>query len=328
MVSRVAPTPIAPARGPLARLELFTSEFRGKAPAIRGAKSPAIDRVISGSKPWLMESVSWGGVGLSAVLAGVGVIGLVGFESTLAKIGSGILLGGTVLTEIAAARLPVHAERRFREGGVAGFLKGCAVVGGFAALTCWNVIAGHFGMVAIDHASVNDVRAPLERQAAEADAARVTAEEAVAVLHMEAQREAETMGLALRGAFESGFVTSAARNARESEDARAARSEAAYRILSDKRAADRRAEAALAAAPSPRDDRELWGFALVLELLKGALVWFATASERRVRNFANAKGTGTLPVDPRTASASERRALKTYCASVLATLRHMEAARA
>jgi len=276
------------------------------------------------SKPWLMESVSWGGVALSAVLAGVGVIGLVGFESPLAKVGSGILLAGTCLTEIAAARLPIHAQKRFAEGG---WIKGSIVVLGFACLTAWNVIAGHFGMVAIDAAGVNDARAPLERAAAEADAARETAEEALAAFDAESRQQSEAMGWALRGAFESGFVTSAARNARESADARALRREGLARDVSQARAADRAAEAALEAAPAPRADHELWGFALVIELLKGALVWFATASERRKPTTIVGNST-IIAADPRTASPAERRALKTYCASTLATLRHLEAARA
>lgn len=306
--------PTAPASGVLARL------------VARSGSELAQFR----SKPWLMESVSWGGVGLSAVLAGVGVIGLVGFESTLAKIGSGILLGGTVLTEIAAARLPVHAERRFREGGVGGWIKGCAVVGGFGALTAWNVIAGHFGMVAIDAASVADVRQPLQERAAAADAARETAEEALREFDAESRRESEMMGLALRGAFESGYVTSAARNARETSADRAERRVDLAQAVADARAEDRAAETALEAAPSPRDDRELWAFAIILELLKGALVWFATASERRARGtiISSPSHEGPKIIDPRLASAAERRALKTYCASTLATIRHLEAARA
>jgi hypothetical protein len=283
------------------------------------------------SKPWLMESVSWGGIGLSAVLAGVGVCGLVGFESPLAKIGSAILIGGTVLTEIAAARLPVHAQKRFTEGG---WFKGSIALFGFAGLTAWNVICGHMGMAAIDHAALQDRRAPLERAAVEADAAREVAEEALDEYDAETRRMSEQMGVALRGAFESGYVTAAARNARESASDRAEGRVPLAQAVTDARGADRAAARALAAAPSPRPDHELWFFAFVIEMLKGALVWFSTASERRAR--LDAKGTSAsnsvlqcntkLPADPRTASAAERRALKTYCASTLATIRHLEAA--
>lgn len=293
----------------------------------RGGKTEHARRSTSEfrGKPWLMESVSWGGVGLSAVLAGVGVIGLVGFESTLARIGSGILLGGTVLTEIAAARLPVHAQRRFAEGGVSGVVKGCSVVLGFGALTAWNVIAGHFGMVAIDSASVNDVRAPLERAAAEADAARETAEEALAAHDAEAREERESMALALRGAFESGYITSSSRNAREAAGDRAERRVDLAQAVTDARGSDRVAERALAAAPSPRPDLHLWLFACVMELIKGALVWFSTAGERK--RSTQGASLGPISGDPRSMSAAERRELKSRCASVLATIRHMEAAR-
>lgn len=334
MVRSATPPNPAHAGGLLARLSplgfgngLFRS--LNPQPSLRGKARRVDSTPDSRTRAWLMESVSWAGVGLSAVLAGVGVIGLVGFESLLAKIGSGILLGGTVLTEIAAARLPVHAERRFREGS---WVKGAAVVAGFAALTCWNVIAGHFGMQAIDAAGVNDARAPLEQRAAEADAARETAEEALAQFDAETRQQAEAMGWALRGAFESGYVTSAARNARESADARAERRRGLAAAASEARAEDRAAERALDAAATPRPDHELWAFAVILELLKGALAWFATASERRTGTVPGANSVlqcnTKLADDPRALSPSDRRALKTYCASTLATLRHMEACRA
>lgn len=320
MASRATPPTPAPTRGRLARLVHFSD-------LIGGGKSGHARR------PWLMESVSWGGVGLSAILATVGVLGLVGLESPLARVGSGILVGGTLLTEVAAARLPVHAQRRFQEGA---WMKGAAVVLGFGALTAWNVIAGHFGMVAIDSASVNDARAPLERAAAEADAERETAEEALIAFDAETRLQSEQMGLALRGAFESGYVTSAARNARESAEARAERRMALSGAVAETRARDRAAERALEAAPSPRPDIELWLFSLILELCKGALVWFATAGERRLAVPRTAKGgmihfgvtNAIAKCNIGTMSPAERRELKSRCASLLATLRHMEAARA
>lgn len=290
---------------------------RPKAAASRAAalEKPQTDLILSG--------VSWGGVAVSAVLAGIGVVGLIWGESALSKVGAAILLVGTVMTEIAASRLPLHAQRRFAEGG---WVKGCAVVVGFASLTAWNVVGAHFGMVAIDAAAVQDVRAPLERTAAETDAARETAEEALAAFDAESRRESEQMGIALRGAFESGYVTAAARSATANSAARSDRRVILAQDVSEARAEDRAAEVALEAAPHGRPDHELLGFALVLELLKGALVWFATASERRARSGSNPTGPKHTQLDPRTASAAERRALKTYCASTLATIRHLEAA--
>lgn len=314
--SKTLPQPAQKA-GVLARL---TQNILGNHTAI-AQRSPRDSSV----RPWLMESVSWGGIGLSAVLAGVGVAGLIGFESPLAKVGSAILIGGTVLTEIAAARLPVHAQKRFSEHA---WVKGSLVVLGFGALTAWNVIAGHFGMVAIESASLRDQRAPLEREAAAADSAREVAEEALLAFDAEAQREAETMGMALRGAFQSGYVTAAGRSARASAEARSERRGELAQAVAETRARDRAAERALAAAPGRRPDHELWGFALVLELLKGALVWFSTAGERRssyARNTSVLQCNTKLAGDPRSMSPAERREFKRFCASGLATLRHMEA---
>lgn len=284
----------------------------------------AAERVKSPEKAALLEMISWGGVGLSVVLASIGVGGLIGFDSILTKAGSLVLIVGTLLTEVAASRLPVHAQRRYAEGA---WIKSGFVVIGFAALTFWNLVASHFGMTAIDHASVQGRRAPLERIAATADAARETAEEALAAFDAETRLQSEQMGLALRGAFESGYVTSAARNAREASESRSERRVALAQAVSDARAADRAAERALEAAPKPRRDIELWGFAAVLELLKGALVWFATTNERK-KTIPKNSGAEILAADPRLLGSADRRALKSRCASILATIRHMEAARA
>lgn len=283
-------------------------------------------RIDTPPRAWLMEGVSAGGVLLSVVVAGIGVAGMIGFASPLAKVGSVVLIAATLLTEVAACRLPTHAQARFAEGGVAGWLKGSLVVLGFGALTGWNLIAAHFGAVAIDHAALQDRRAPLERAAAEADAARETAEEALAAHDAEAREERESMALALRGAFESGYITSSSRNAREAAGDRAERRVALAQAVTDARGRDRAAERALEAAPKPRPDLHLWLFACVLELVKGCLVWFATAGERR--NKTTLKSGHFIADDPRTLSPAERRELKSRCASILATIRHMEAARA
>ncbi len=312
--SKTLPQPAQKA-GALARL---TQNILGNHLAI-AQRSPRDSSV----RPWLMESVSWGGIGLSAVLAGVGVAGLVGFESDLAKIGSGILVGGTVLTEIAAARLPTHAQKRFGEGA---WVKGSIALFGFMALTGWNVTAAHFGMQAIDAAALQDRRAPLERAAAEADAARETAEEALAAHDAEAREERESMGLALRGAFQSGYITSSTRNAREAAEDRAERRVSLAQAVTDARGADRAAERALEAAPQPRPDLHLWLFAAILEICKGCLVWFSTASERRARPVR--AGAEPLADKRRLAdmTPAERRAITARAASVLAENRHLQAA--
>lgn len=322
-MARSAALPPQPQAGELlARLVGFTSEFRGNSAREISTVRPKTGR-LGLNRPWLMESVSWGGVGLSAILAGVGVAGLIGFESPLTKVGSTVLVIGTLLTEVAAARLPLHAQRRFAEGD---WFKSSIALFGFIGLTAWNLVSAHMGMEAIDHAALQDRRAPLERAAGEADAARETAEEALAAHDAEARQEREGMALALRGAFESGYITSSSRNARQAADDRAERRVDLAQAVTDARGRDRAAERALAAAPSPRPDLHLWLFALTLEMIKGCLVWFSTAGERRKMPL---KSGHFIPgvSDPRTASAAERRALKTYCASTLATIRHLEAAR-
>lgn len=286
-----------------------------------------VKRAVERVKPqadWLLEGVSWGGIALSVVLATVGVAGMVGFDSFLARVGSAVLVAATVLTEVAAARLPLHAQRRFSEGG---WTKGSLVVCGFIGLTCWNLIAAHFGAVAIDAAALQDRRAPLERAAAEADAARETAEETLSAFDAETRLQSEQMGLALRGAFESGYVTAAGRSARETSADRAERRVELAQAVSDARAEDRAAERALEAAPQPRPDLHLWLFALTLELIKGALVWFSTAGERRTNGKSKGTSHSISHSDPRSMSPAERRELKRWAASTLATLRHLEAAR-
>jgi hypothetical protein len=294
-------------------------------------QAPTAKSMPTSSTPWLMQGVAMGAVGLSTVIAGVGVAGLVWGDSWLARLGTGVLIAGTLLTEIAASRLPVHAERQIRSGGLAGWIKGLAVVAGFAVLTAWNVMAAHFGMGAIDGAGVNDRRAPLEAAVAAADAARETSEEALAAFDAETARQQAGFADALRGAFQAGYVTAGTRSARasSSDTARAERRGELARDVSRDRAADRVAERALAGAPAGRPDHELWVFALVLELLKGALVWFATLNERRWR-APGAPSTyyNVIRCDPRTMTSAARRQLKSQCASLLATIRHLEAARA
>lgn len=244
-----------------------------------GAKSVA----AASARPVLMESVSAGAVILSAGLAAIGVSGLVGWNSELAIAGSVALIAGTLLTETAAARLPVHAEARAREPGLGGKLKAMAAVGGFIVLTGWNVTAGHMGMKAIDNAGRADALRPLSAalEAARAEEGAAVAAEAAAreAAYQSAKRWHESMA-----AVPAGWLRAGDRRQREA-DAAAERQAAAVAnaasVTAAAKAKRQASEEAIAALPPPRPDRELWGFTLVLELLKGLLVWFATAAERR-----------------------------------------------
>ncbi len=228
-------------------------------------------------RPWLMEGVAWGGVILSTGLGAIGVSGLVGWASALAIAGSVALIGGTLLTETAASRLPVHADARYREKA---WVKGTLVVIGFALLTAWNVTAGHMGMVAIDRAGVADVRAPLEQAVNQANAALRGATDALEAFDAEAAQRDALLADGLRGAFQAGYVTAASRSLRADDG----RTEARARLVASRSMAEANqatAQANLDRAPVGRSDWELWAFALLLELIKGALVWMAQSSERQ-----------------------------------------------
>jgi hypothetical protein len=266
-----------------------------------------------------MESVAWGGVALSTALAGIGVTGLVGLGSPLAIAGSIALIVGTLLTETAASRLPVHADSRFAEGA---WVKGALVVVGFVLLTAWNVTAGHMGMVAIDRAGVADIRAPIEQAANEADAALRGATASLEAFDAEtAQREA-LLADGLRGAFQAGYVTAASRSL-QADDGRAERRQALVMTKAQAEATQATAAADLARAPTGRSDWELWAFALLLELIKGALVWFAQSSERKTNARRQAEVISLAPTKtPGEMTDAELADMASRGASLVATVRH------
>lgn len=226
-----------------------------------------------------MEWIAFGAVLLSCAVAGIGASGIVGWGSVLAAVGTAVLVIGTFFTEFAASRLPVEAESRWRENRRT---VSALVVAGFVLLTAWNVTAGHMGMVAINEAGVADKRGPPVAALAAAAANRETAEEALAAFDAATERQDAVLGDALRGAFAQGIVTRSTQALSGAGAARAEQRNPLAERVATARAGERQAEARLAAAPRGRPDRELWAFALVLELLKGALVWFCTPRSRRV----------------------------------------------
>lgn len=272
-------------------------------------------------RPWAMEATAMGGVLISAGIAGIGVAGIVGWASPLAMAGSAALIGGTLLTEVAASRLPVHAQARWIERAR---LKAAASVLGFLALTAWNVTAGHMGMVAINAAGVADARAPLERALAKADADRLAAQAAVEAFDKAADQSASLWADSLK-TVDSRFVTAGTRRLEAAEEATARRNaERALLMGSVARAAAAQAEAtkALQRAPAGRPDHELWGFALILELLKGALVWMATAGERKTARERSAAIVALAPKAAGEMTEDELRAMASRGASLQATARH------
>lgn len=273
----------------------------------------------NGNRPWLMEGVAAGAIVLSAGVAGIGVAGIVGVGSTLATLGTIALVGGTLLTEIAASRLPVHAEARAREGARA---KAGLVGLGFVALTGWNVTAGHMGMVAVNAASVADTRGPLVETLAEATATREAAERDLAAFDARQERAADRLADQLRGVIGQGYVTSATRAMRDANSGAEADRAAKAEALANAQAAESRAQARVDAAPNGRPDHELWLFAVILELLKGALVWFASSSERRDRAAKSAEIVALAPRDVAEMSLDELNEMASRGASLAAKARH------
>lgn len=241
----------------------------------------------------LLETVAWGGVLTSAALAGVGVSGIVGWATPLTTAGSVILIAGTILTEIAASRMPVAAQDHINAGSIGGYVKGAIVVAGFAALTTWNVFAGHMGASAINIASVAK-RAPIERALALAESKATTAQRLLADYDAETARRAEARQETIMGA-DDRYVSarSSAQDAAErAADTREANRAPLVAAIAAAQTQVAEAELELRNAPNGRPDHELWAFALILELIKGALVWFAAPVRRRLQISGN-----VLPID-------------------------------
>lgn len=242
----------------------------------------------------LLETVAWGGVVTSAALAGVGVAGIVGWATTLTQAGSAILIAGTLMTEIAASRMPVAAQDHWNAGSVGGRVKAVIVIGGFAVLTTWNVFAGHMGADAINRASVADKRAPIERALTLAEAELATAERLLADYDRETERRAEARQQTIMGA-DGRYVTARSRAQDQADEAADHREAGRAPLVGEITEAEANVAAArldLRNAPNGRPDHELWAFALILELIKGALVWFAAPVRRRVQIAGN-----VLPID-------------------------------
>lgn len=284
-----------------------------------------VSKAARGGKFDLLHLIAGAAIIMSVALAGFGVAGEYGFGAGLfASLGAGFLLALTLLTEVAAARLLLATEAHIGARTAGGYGKAAAALGVFAVLTAWNLFAGHLGAQAIDRAGVADRRAPLEQGLADAGAALLAAEDDLAAFDAAEQRRAETLAGGLRGAFAAGYVTAASRSLRTMGDdgAAASRRAALSAALRDARADHARAEAAMAHAPSGRAEHELWIVALVLELLKGALVWLARPRQAQGQGHTLDVACANLAA----LNAAARAALKSRCASILATLRHIEQA--
>jgi hypothetical protein len=277
-------------------------------------------------RPWLMEGCAGVAVVLSIVLAAIGVSGLVGWASPYAVAGSLLLIAFTTLAEVVACRLPIHAEARAREGGWSGWIKAALTVAGFVVLTLVNLAVGHMGLKAIDAAGVADGRAPFVQRLAQAEAAETAAKSSLAA-HDKAAADAQAVWAKAQDQVDVRYVTAGTKRLAAAEAAAKDRAQARALLvdtLAKAEAAAKTAKAEMARAPNPRPDLELWGVALVLEILKGALMWFATpATARRAlaKNVIELTPVGEMSDD-------ELERLASQAASWAALVRHEKRRRA
>jgi hypothetical protein len=253
------------------------------------------------AKPgWLTSSAATSAVILSAALAGFGIASafwprLVAADP-VAIIAAAVIIGVVAVSECAAALLLVHAANRANEGA---HLWAWAARLAFVACTAANVLAGHYGAEAINTRLVAPQRAPFEAGLSSAEAMLDGARNSVAAFESRAATERADLERQLESERQAaaGFVTARARAAELAREG-LTRRHAAER---DALAADvRAAEATVAekradfeAAPKGFDQFQMWGFALLLELLKGLLVRVATPVRRRI-----AASGAVLPIDP------------------------------
>lgn len=169
----------------------------------------------------------------------------------------------------------------------------------FGLCTVGNVLAGHFGAEAINTRLVAPARAPYEIRLQSANASVQATQNGLDAFNTRAAGERAELENALEAerAAAPGAVTARGRDAQRQRDSLRERQQAEReRITTELTAAQReqaQATAAMHEAPSGFGIAQMWGFALLLELLKGVLVWATSPRRRRIRADGN-----TLPIDP------------------------------
>lgn len=253
------------------------------------------------AKPgWLTGTAATCAVILSAALAGFGVASafwprLVAGDP-VAIVAAAVIVGVVAVSETAAALLLVHAANRASEGA---HLWAWAARLAFVGCTFANVMAGHYGAEAINTRLVSPQRAPFEAAVSSADALLTGARNGLAAFESRAAGERADLERQLESerTAAAGYVTARARAAELAREGLARRQTAEREgLTADTHAAETAladARARLAAAPKGFEQLQMWGFALLLELLKGLLVRVATPVRRRV----NPSG-AVLPIDP------------------------------
>jgi hypothetical protein len=236
-----------------------------------------------------------GGVALAAF--GVGSAFWAGLEAQQieAFIGLGAIGAVLLASECAAVALAWALTRDGLRNDAVTWLRG----GVFAACTAANVLAGHFGAEALNTRLVAPQRAPYEAavnssaallelaQNTKADTqSRHASELAGLERTFEAERAANPLYVTARGRQQEEQRTGLSqRHAAEMREAQAAISAATDQLAT--------ARANLAEAPQGFTPTQMWGFAALLELLKGVLVALAAPRRRRI----NPEG-AALSIDP------------------------------
>jgi len=280
------------------------------------------------AKPgWLTRSAATCAVILSAALAGFGVASafwprLVAGDP-VAWVAGGVIVGVVAVSEIAAALLLVHAANRAAEGA---HLWAWAARLAFVACTAANVMAGHYGAETINTRLVAPQRAPFESATSSAEAlltlanntkADIEARHAREIAGLEREFEAERQANPL-------YVTARGRQQEEQRAAMRTRQAAELREAQGEisRATEQvnTARARMSEAPAGFGQEQMWGFAALLELLKGLLVRVATPVRRRPK----ADG-AVIPIDPAAyeeMTADELQAIMSHGRSVSALAQH------
>ena len=168
----------------------------------------------------------------------------------------------------------------------------------FALCTLGNVLAGHYGAEAINTRLVAPQRAPYEAGVSSSAALLELANNTKADAEARHAREAADLERAFEAERQANptFVTSRGRQQQESRAALASRQAAELRAAqTDIAAASEQlatARANLEEAPKGFGPEQMWGFAILLELLKGAMVALAAPRRRRADAASN-----VLPIE-------------------------------
>ncbi|GAM99090.1 hypothetical protein U91I_02730 [alpha proteobacterium U9-1i] len=237
---------------------------------------------------------------LSAALAAFGIASAfwprLVEQDPVAWIAAGVIVGVVAVSEAAASLLLVHAANRAAEREHAW---AWAARLAFIACTAANVLAGHYGAEAINTRLVSPQRAPFESALSSAEALLELAQNTK--VDIEARHAREIAGLEREFEAERQtnptFVTTRGRQQEEQRAAMRARQAAELREAQGEisRATEgvSDAQANMERAPAGFAQEQMWGFAALLELLKGLLVRVATPSRRRRR----VEG-AVIPIDP------------------------------